>query len=90
MTKLVEKIIAKFNELGAEIEGDPSEYRIRRTYAGVHQRSAGAFSWFLDHPDREMGWKVSHMGSSYPASYLVKVPVVLFRDRHGDVEMLPK
>ena len=64
---------------------------IQRTYAGRNQRAAGAFVWF--------GWPVENgkrcthkrIGSSWPASELVKKKYrLVIDDSWGDIEIVPE
>jgi len=44
----VEKLVKRLREEGYSI---PDGYIFRRTYAGHHQRSAGAWLWYIWTPD---------------------------------------
>jgi len=64
---------------------------IQRTYAGRHLKSAGAFVWF--------GWPMingvrcthKRIGSSWPASELIKKKYQLvIDDSWGDIEIIPE
>jgi len=50
MSRLVNRLAARLKaEMG--IEFDPERYEVRRTYAGRHQKSAGAWAWVLQEID---------------------------------------
>ena len=62
------RLIRALHALGYFLEYSPYEVRIRRTYAGVNQRDAGAFSWYA--VDLE-GMEIK-LGSLYPLSLLLR------------------
>jgi hypothetical protein len=41
-------VLRRLRQLGENIPGPDDAWRIARTHAGCHQRSAGAWSWSLD------------------------------------------
>ena len=49
--------------------GKPEGLTLRRTKAGRHQRSAGAWSWFFDAPNDP---HVSEIGSQWSATEILK------------------
>lgn len=62
----VEKIVAILEANGVTWPGGGSNARIERTHAGRHQRSAGAWSWFLVPVTRD-GAIYPQVGSQWPA-----------------------
>ena len=65
---LAVRLIRAMHALGHFLEYSPYEVCIRRTYAGVHQRDAGAFSWYA--VDLE-GMEIK-LGSLYPLGLLLQ------------------
>jgi hypothetical protein len=71
---LTQELLALFKAHGYEwphVAQDRIEYR--RTYAGHHQRSAGALAWTLEHPDQPIS--SLNIGSVYRARDLVRLGV---------------
>lgn len=57
------------------LSGNPEDFCIRRTYAGHHQKSAGAWTWEMELIDQTKRDDIRHqmlMGSQYPARELKK------------------
>lgn len=82
MTKF-ERLIARLREMGVEI---PDGAQLRRTYAGRHQRSAGAWSWYLVDAD---GHEL-HIGSQISVTDLLKETTLhTWQDRLGDLHIDP-
>ena len=86
--EVAQKLIARLRkELNLKI---PEGTRLRRTYAGHWQKSAGAWSWYLYHDN------IAHMssiGSSYSASRLVKssnLSIYKARSWDSEIEILPE
>ena len=83
---LITKICAHFRENGYDL--NPEDWEIQRTYAGRHQRSAGAWSWYLQSIGAD--WVAGGYGSPWPATLCAKsgstVIVSIFT---GDVELWP-
>lgn len=70
--------------------GPPDDLEIRRIRAGRHQRSAGAWSWFLWSPSAPLAFDV---GSKWPATECVRMGVEgtqIYENPHGQVALLPK
>lgn len=87
---LVEALIQKFADAGHELPGDPDDYEIKRTRAGRHQRSAGAWSWFLWHPwDSGLAGQASQFGSQWPAGKCAKAKTSIYvHPVHGTIELV--
>lgn len=66
--------------------------RLQRTYAGRHQRSAGAWSWELQQLHVTPGTGIwTHLcGSQWPASSILRSSVVVVVSDHGDRHLFPK
>jgi len=45
--------------------------KIRRTYAGYWQRASGAWSWWVDRLEPELGMKTEICGSVYPCKRII-------------------
>lgn len=70
MSKLCDRLIRRLREEGVfDVEPD-GEYRIRRTYAGWHQKSAGAWLWTLEQKHGDV-W-LDLFGGCEPLSDLIK------------------
>jgi hypothetical protein len=69
-TALSRKLVAAVMKAGWQPYADPDRYVISRVYAGHWQRSAGAWSWSLDHLSDDTNAKVdaSLVGSQFPAA----------------------
>lgn len=82
MTK-AERLIKRLREMDVDI---PDGWRLCRTHAGFHMRSAGAWSWFLlDAEGREL-----HIGSQIPVTDLLREKTLhTYRDRMGDLHIDP-
>lgn len=87
--ELARRILAQLLAMeGADVEwpGGAENVRIQRTYAGHHQRSAGAWTWALGvvHPT----FGVPSIGSQYPAREVAR-GFTIYRDYYGDVHLDP-
>ena len=85
-TRNARVLVSIFRSIGFDLP--PGRYSIRRTRAGRHQRSAGAWSWWLDSSD--IG---NPPGSAYPVSEVVSAAkdgrVVLYTNEFtGSTEIL--
>lgn len=81
MTKLMTKFISMLKEKGLEVDEDS----FRRTYAGINQRSAGAWLWFMTLKERPKDF-----GSSWPVTELVKRGfTVEYSERNYEIELYP-
>lgn len=86
MARLIDKLLDRIAEGGLDVPGDREHWSIRRTYAGVHQKSAGAWTWALhwngprDHYEAQA--YSGQVGSQWPASVCVKGPVQVY-SRYG-------
>lgn len=71
--KSTDVLLRRLRAAGLDI---PPGSTVRRTRAGHVQRSAGAWSWFIEGPDgRELG-----IGSQYAVATLLKSKLVATRD----------
>jgi hypothetical protein len=62
------KTLKLFDRLRKELDMDiPEDATVRRTYAGVHQKGSGAWTWFLLSKTRSID-----IGSCYPVTRLLK------------------
>ena len=81
---LIDDLIRKVNQLG-DLNLDPGEWTIRRTYAGRHQRSRGAWSWQLWPATGVPASSVS-IGSIWPATLCAKEATELYKHPYtGDL-----
>jgi hypothetical protein len=77
---LANKLKIRFEkELNIEIEENPT---IKRTYAGRHQRSVGAWSWYLRLKNNS-----GFVGSCEPAKEILKANYLTSRDHFSDIEV---
>lgn len=75
--RLAEKLSAKIEqELG--IQCNPETFR--RTYAGRHQKAAGAWVWLMSEKDG-----IHDVGSCWPASECVKKKYSLSLGKYGEI-----
>ncbi len=87
---LIDKLRERCKAAGLTL---PKGVQIRRTHAGSNQRACGAWSWFL--VDKN-GYPYSNnhkgqIGSQYPASVLVRRPVVIAEPQAwGDINIDPE
>jgi hypothetical protein len=72
MATLAERIVSGLAAQGIDWPGGPANAVIRRTRAGRHQRSAGAWSWFLWHVNDVEGALFPSVGSQWPASRIAR------------------
>lgn len=85
-TPLCKKIFYKLrDEVGLVLKGDPSDYCIRRVYAGYWQRASGAWSWYLYSEKNH----VHTIGSIYPAKQIAKAFFIGISNSSGDTEIYP-
>lgn len=88
---LVDKLVKQIQQFYPELPDGPWE--IRRTYAGHHQRSNGAFSFFLSWTGNRknvIAMEFSDaIGSQWPASYIVKHGIESVTSRYGDLHINP-
>lgn len=73
-SKRADRLVKMIQEHGLDIPS--GKWEIRRVYAGRHQRSAGAYSFFLSWRGeidnyQAMGWS-DFIGSQFSASYIIK------------------
>ena len=69
-----EKIIDRLRVLGFAV---PEGTEVRRTYAGLHQRRDGAWSWFLEYPEPVPGLR--DIGSVWPLRDLLRWRLMVTR-----------
>lgn len=68
----------------------PADSAIRRTYAGRHQRAAGAFIWTLETEDRRSGFFGWHVvGSQYTVRELMRARKIEIDKSFGDIGICP-
>lgn len=91
-TKTCAAILKIYRDVGYDLPGPDENYRIRRVYAGHHQKSAGAWSWMLwwegegDRPLLSFG----DMGSRWPAAECIKQPCEVYANGLGHFELIPQ
>lgn len=79
----VERLLTRLRRMGLDI---PEGSAVRRTYAGKHQRAAGAWSWYLVDPTG----RESRVGSQYPVGRLLGTHMAASRGhREQDVVVYP-
>lgn len=88
MTRTCRRVVAHVLRLGI-VEDAPPDTCIRRTRAGRHQRSAGAFLWFLYSPGNIHHPISSRIGSQFPATEVARCTRVESSDAYGDVHLDP-
>lgn len=88
MTRTCQKIVVTILRLGI-VKDVPPDIEISRTRAGRHQRSAGAFSWFLYSPRDIHHPASSSIGSQYPAREIARCTRVESSDFYGDTQLDP-
>lgn len=86
--------LLRANGFDLPIVDDDEHYRVRRVYAGCHQRSAGAWSWSLDwskekDPTKDRPPGLSGIGSQWPVGELFKGGIDIHTDRFGDTHLHP-
>ncbi len=86
MKTIAYRIVEKLIEAGIEFPGGPENAEIRRTRAGRHQRSCGAWSFFLWCKDGSHLYPM--IGSQYPASLIAK-GFTVYRSPWADINLDP-
>ena len=87
MKSLAYRIAELLEKRGYSWPGGPENAKIRRTYAGRHQRSDGAWSWYLD---AVQGLAPMSIGSQWKATTVVnpKNEVVVYITPWGELELI--
>lgn len=74
MMTLLEKLVKIFVDGGYEL-GPSINWKLKRVYAGHHQRSAGAWSWYLHYiGEGQPPTGIHEFGSQYPAKLCASHP----------------
>ena len=90
MSKLAMRIVRTLHaDHGIEWPGGAANAAIGRTYAGRHQRAAGAWSWALERRDGKHFLGCPSIGSQYPASEIAR-GFEVFETSVGDIDLSPK
>lgn len=86
MSFYTKKLIRRLREMGFNI---PEGTTVQRTYAGRHQRSAGAYSWTFQHIDSKY-FGVGNIGSMYLIKDLARAKKICVYKHDGDIELFPE
>lgn len=83
-------VLERLRALGCDIPGPDENWRIRRTYAGINQRSGGAWSWCLMTIDSTVYNRYNgSIGGYYPALLCAKEGATLTKlDHHTTTQTL--
>lgn len=92
-TGTCKKVLSILRQNGHAVPGPDANWRIKRTNAGHHQRSAGAWTWYLDWEgpidDPEIRHYTGVVGGFWPASLCVQPGHTVDADSFGNIVIDP-
>lgn len=90
MNRTVRKLFDLLKSSGYQIPGTADDWKIRRTYAGRHQRSVGAWSWYLEWVgDIKHGSWSGAIGGYWPAKQCAKNGASVTTEFNGSISIDP-